>query len=272
MKTPCPVVPGMRVADWISLTMRRLAFLLWVGASLAAAQPSWKEFSLGPARLKGPINPRGAVRRGTLRARSISARTLIAISTGVSPGRVSGPDWIDSERYGISAILADDSKGRLRTRSTAGSSLDDEFQTLFAQEIGSRFGLEFYKEHRETSGFVLRPEASTGIKARRSRSLEGARFIEKGTPIINVRQSLEVQGATLLEFSGWLERRLGMPIVAAGVLPDGVWDFRLRWTTGDEGSLREAVRDQVGLEIFPSNVTAEYAVIRRVEKPEVGPR
>jgi uncharacterized protein (TIGR03435 family) len=252
--------------------MRRLAFLLSVGASLAAAQPSWKEFSLGPARLKGPINPRGAVRWGTLRARSLSARTLIAISSGVPPARVLGPDWIDSERYGILAVLADDSKGRLRTRSTAGSTLDDEFQTLFAEEIASRFGLEFHKERRETSGFVLRPEASTDIKARRSRSLEGARFIEKGTPIINVRQSLEVQGATLLEFSDWLERRLGMPVVAAGALPDGVWDFRLRWTTGDERSLREEVRDQVGLEILPSNVTAEYVVISRVERPQLGPR
>jgi uncharacterized protein (TIGR03435 family) len=133
---------------------------------------------------------------------------------------VLGPDWIDSERYGISAVLADDTKGRLRTRSTAGPSLDDEFQTLFAQEIASRFALEFHKERRDARGFVLRPQASANVKARRSRSLEGARFIEKGTPFINVRSSLEVQGATLLEFTDWLERRLGMPVVAGGPLHD----------------------------------------------------
>jgi uncharacterized protein (TIGR03435 family) len=254
--------------------MCRLAFLLSLGASLAASQPSWKEFSLGPAVSKGPINPRGSVRRGILRARSISARTLIAISTGVPPTRVLGPDWIDSENYGVSAVLADDSKGGLRIRSIAGARLDDDFQNLFAREIASRFRLEFQKERREGRGFVLRVPASanTNIKARRSRSLEGARFTVKGTPIINVRQSLEVQGATFLEFSGWLERRLGMPVVAAGALPDGVWDFRLRWTTGDECSLREEVRDQVGLEILPSNVTAEYVVISRVERPQLGPR
>jgi uncharacterized protein (TIGR03435 family) len=235
----------MRVANWISLTMRGLAFLLSVGASLAAAQPNWKEFSLGPAIPKGPINPRGSVRRGILRAKSISARTLIAISTGLPPPRVLGPDWIDSEHYSVSAVLADDLKGRLRSRSAAGASLNDEFQSLFASEIASRFRLEFQKERRETSGFELRPEASANVKARRSKSLEGARFNQKGTPIINVRQSLEVQGATLLEFADWLERRLGMPVVAADALPDGVWDFRLRWTTGDKSSLREAVRDQV---------------------------
>lgn len=251
--------------------MRLLAFLLSVGAALASAQPSWKEFSLGPAASKGPINERGSVRLGVLRARSISGRTLIAISTGVPPARVLGPDWIDSERYAISAVLADDSKGRLSTRSAAAAGRDGEFQNLFAQEVGSRFGLQFRKERREASGFVLRPQASTDIKGRRSRSLEGARFIQKGTPIINVRQSLEVQGATLLEFADWLERRLGMPVVAAGAMPDGVWDFRLRWTTKDEISLREAVRGQVGLEILPGNVTAEYVVISRVERPHLGP-
>jgi uncharacterized protein (TIGR03435 family) len=160
---------------------------------------------------------------------------------------VLGPDWIDSENYGISAVLADDSKGRLRTRSTSGSSLDDEFQTLFAREITSRFRLEFERERWEGRGFVLRVPASAdaNIKARRSRSLEGARFIEKGTPIVNMRRSLEVQGATLSEFLDWLERLLGMPVVAIDALPDGVWDFRLRWTTGDESSLCRAVRDQV---------------------------
>jgi uncharacterized protein (TIGR03435 family) len=266
-----PLVGGIRVANGISLNMRRLAFVLSIGASLVPAQPNWREFSLSPARVQGALNPMGAVRRGTLRARSISARALIAISAGVPPARVLGPDWIDSENYAILAVLADDSQGRLRTRSTAHTSLDDDFQNLFAQEIASRFRLEFQRERQERRGFVLRLSAS-GIKARRSRSLEGARFMAKGMPIINVRQSLEVQGATLLEFSDWLERRLGVPVVAPGELPDGVWDFRIPWTTGDENSLGEAIRDQVGLELLPGNVTAEYVVISRVERPELGRR
>jgi hypothetical protein len=129
--------PNTRVHLWlaselltgISPIVRRLALVLSLVASLGDAEPNWKEFSLGPAVPKGPINPRGMVRRGILRARSISARTLIGISTGVPPARVLGPDWIDSECYAISAVLADDSKGRLRDRPATGASRDDEFQT-----------------------------------------------------------------------------------------------------------------------------------------------
>lgn len=200
---------------------------------------------MGPATPYGPVNPRGTVRNGTLRARSISPRTFIAIATGVSRARVLGPDWIDSERYRISAVLASDAK-TLRTRTSGGASVSDEFQLLFGQEIVRRFRMEFQKERRETNGFLVRLPPSVDIKARRAKTLEGARFSESGTPIINTRRTLDVRGATIPEFLEWLEFKLRAPIAATSAAPEGVWDFRIRWTTADQTSLFQAVKEKVG--------------------------
>lgn len=253
--------------------MRRLSPLLllfWLmpGASFPApAQSGWKEFKLGPATAKGPNNPRGLVSDRALRARSISPRILIAMATGVLPSRVSGPGWIDSERYAISAVLADDSKGHLRVRPPAGTDAGSEFQSLFAREIVARFRLEFERQRRQTSGFLVRLPPSSIIKARRSKANEGSRFRESGTPILNARRTLEVRGATLSEFVEWLERvPLRAPVAAAHPLPDGLWDFRIRWTTADRHSLFESVNGSVGLEIAPGDVAAEYVVIGSIDK------
>jgi hypothetical protein len=72
---------------------RRLTLLLPMAISLLNAQPKWQEFSLGPVTPKDPPNSSGTVRKGALHARSISAKSLIAIAAGVSPTRVLGVDW-----------------------------------------------------------------------------------------------------------------------------------------------------------------------------------
>lgn len=249
----------------------RLILLLPVAISLPGAQPAWKEFSLGPMTPKGPPNSDGKVRNGGLRAKSISTRSLIAIAAGVSPTHVLGPDWIDTERFSVAAVLADDSRSRLRTRPSGGAGLDDEFRELFSQEIASRFHLEIRRERRDVRGFVVRPPNGAQLKARQSKSLEGGRFIRKGTPIVNVFSTLDARGTTLQDLCNWLERQLNAPVVSNDGLPIGVWDFRLRWRSGDQTSLRQAVREQVGLDIVEGNTLVEYIVVSPIEKPDFGP-
>jgi uncharacterized protein (TIGR03435 family) len=228
-------------------------------------------FHVGPMTQKGPVNPRGAIRDGALRARSISARTLIAIAMGISPARVLGPDWIDSERYQISAVLTDANARSLRTRLSGSASRNEEFQVLLREEIVRRFGMEFQQERRETSGFAARLPPSGSIKAQRSKTLEGARFKESGTPVLNVRRTLEVRGATMPEFLEWLERFwLRAPVVAISAVPYEVWDFRIRWTTADQSSLFQSVKEKVGIEITPATVSPEYLIIKRIDRPEIG--
>ena len=248
--------------------MRFLAALsLSCAFSSINAQPTWKEFALGPVTTSGPPNSRRLQRKGVLRARSITAKSLIALAAGVFPTRVLGPDWMDTECYRITAILADDSRGHLRTRSADGSNSDEEFRSMFKQEITSRFHLKTHTDRKDRDAYVVQPLAGGRLKVRPSKSLEGGQFKRKGTPITNANSTVEGRGLTLVEFCGWLERQLNAPVIPNSTFPSGTWDFRVHWRSGDQKSLLVAVRDQVGLDLTERNAPVEYLVVDHVANP-----
>jgi hypothetical protein len=73
------------------------------------------------------------------------------------------------------------------------------------------------------------------------------------------------------EFLEWLERFwLRAPVVAISAVPYEVWDFRIRWTTADQSSLFQSVKEKVGIEITPATVSPEYLIIKRIDRPEIG--
>ena len=117
--------------------LRRLAPLPVLLAVLTAQPPAWQEFSIGPAASKQ--NLINDYRRGVLRASSISLKSLIGIAAGMPEAHILGPDWIDTERYAITAMLSDETRLRLRTRSEDDGHLAMEFRTLLAEELAQRF-------------------------------------------------------------------------------------------------------------------------------------
>jgi uncharacterized protein (TIGR03435 family) len=247
--------------------MRLLVTLLLLSALQPVnAQPAWKEFSVGPVKTADtPPNSIRIVRRGVFRAKSITAKSLIAMAGDVLPTRVLGPDWIDTERYSITAILSDDAGGRLRTRTPGSSTSDVEFQSLLRQEIISRFKLKTHMERKNRDAFLVRP--SFRLKIRKSKSLEGREVTGKATPIINLNRTVDARGLTLLEFCAWLERRLSAPVIANSTLPSGTWDFHLHWRSGEETSLIAAVRNQTGLDLLETNAPVVYLVVDHIESP-----
>ena len=84
---------------------RRFALLSIQLSLLAAQPPAWKESSIGPAIPKASNNAYN-VPQGTLRASSISLRSLIGIFAGVPMARIVGPDWMDTEHFAVATTLA----------------------------------------------------------------------------------------------------------------------------------------------------------------------
>ena len=230
------------------------------------AQPTWKEFSLGPVTTLGPPNSRRLKGKGVLRARSITAKSLIALAAGVFPTRVLGPDWMDSECYSITAVISNDSRGHLRTRTRGISGSDDEFRSMFSQEIASRFHLKTHTERKDRDAFVVQPLSEGRLKVRRSKSLEGGQVNMKGSLIVNVYETVDARGLTLLEFCGWLERHLDSPVIPSPTFPSGTWDVHLHWRTGGQRPLLAAVRDQVGLDLVEGNAPVEYLIVDHVDR------
>jgi len=248
--------------------MRFLAALLFpLTFPSITAQPTWKEFSLGPVTTSGPPNSQRLKGRGVLSARSITAKSLIALAAGVFPSRVLGPDWLDSECYSITAIVSDDSRGHLRRRLPGSSSSDEEFWSMFRHEITSRFQLTMHTERKDRDAFVVQPLVGGRLKVRQSKSLEGGQVNRKGTPMTNVYSTVDARGLTLMEFCGWLERQLNAPVIPSSSLPPGTWDFHVHWQSGDQRSLLAAVRDQVGLDLVEGNASVEYLIVDRVDRP-----
>lgn len=245
---------------------RLLSLLLPLAVFLFGAQATWKEFSLALVTPKGPPHP-FAAHHGALQAGSISVKSLIGIATGMPPTRVLGPDWIDTEHYRVTAVLSDESRVRMRTRKPGDTGVDEEFRSLFIQEIVSRFHLEFHQERRNSIGYLVQPISGGKLKAQKSTSHEGGGFKQTGTYIINVHTALDARGVTLPEFCNWLENRLKAPVTPSSALPGGIWDFRLKWQSVSQDSLLGAIRDQLGLDVKEANTPAEYLIVDRIERP-----
>ena len=244
----------------------RLA-LLPLFLTALCAQPAWKEFSLGPAIRKPDARANNA-RQGLLHSNSISLHSLIAIAAGLPPVDVLGPEWLDGAHYAISAAISDESRLRLRTREPDETSVVDEFRSLLTAELVARFQLQFHRETRESLQYILQTAADQTLKARPSAVRERGRFQITGTPILNVHSSLDARGVTFRALANWLQGRLHGPMSLDASIPSGVYDFHLRWQTGDETSLVAALGDQLGLAVVKETRRREFLIVDHVERPD----
>lgn len=148
--------------------------------------------------------------------------------------------------------------------------------------LAERFGLEFHREQKELSAYVMTVDKA-GVKMAK---VEGNRgnlpgFGGRGPGAIGARNS------TMTEFAGFLQARiLERPVVDQTGLTDR-YDFSLEWkpyTVPPEGSaepnppalpqniedrpdLMTAIRQQLGLKIESGKAPVEVLVIDKVTKP-----
>jgi uncharacterized protein (TIGR03435 family) len=245
---------------------RRVALLSLEFAILAAQSPpapKWKEFSIGPAgrKLKSQDNN---VRQGLFHSESISLRSLLEIAAGVPWPRILGPEWMDTQHYSVAAELSDESRLRLRTRSPEDTRVVDEFQSLLTQELAHRFHLSFHREIRKTTESILRPAAGGPAPLKLSTARDRAH--------LNVTDStLEASGIDYRALGSWLQNYLKTPVTVDDSLPPGDYDFHLKWSNGDEASLLDALKEQLGLELGTETHDLEYVVVDRAERPGTSP-
>jgi uncharacterized protein (TIGR03435 family) len=252
----------------MTLILRLIALLSILASLLAAQPPAWKEFSIGPATPKASNNEY-SVRQGILRAGSISLRSLIGIIGGVLEARTIGPEWMDSDHYAVAATLSDESRLRLRTRSTDDASIGEEFRSMLTQELVQRFHLEFHRETREGFTYTLR-SADGRLKLRPAPPRERSRlFSNRAAAGHNV--TLEARSATFRTIANWLQNYLKHPVAADTSLPGATYDFRLKWRSKDQPSLFHALKEQLGLELDEDARNQEYFVVDRAERPALPP-
>ena len=130
---------------------------------------------------------------------------------------------------------------------------------LIKNELEKRFHLIAHRETRITNVLLLRvrnPNAP-GIKPHDPR---------EGYSMSNGNHSTKIRGLPLNGFIGNIESRLGLPVLDETDLK-GRYDLQLQWGPGpgetDKDAFVRALRDQLGLELIPTNMPVEMLVVEK---------
>ena len=179
---------------------------------------------------------------------------MLQLAFDVRDYSLSGPSWLDSERFDIVAkIPAAASRAQV--------------PAMLQELLKSRFGLAFHWEPKEISGYAL-VAAAKGVKIQPVEST-GESSNSTGDGMIQARQ-ISMEG-----FARLLEKALDRPVQDLTGMP-GVFDLDLSWTPDEAPaapsedvpapSLFTALQDQLGLRLRAQKVTIRTLVVDHVER------
>jgi uncharacterized protein (TIGR03435 family) len=198
-----------------------------------AVSPGWKEFSIGPATAN-----HSQFSRFGIRAEGVPMKRLLSRAFGLPEHRILGPDWLNSQRYALTAQV-DDPK---------------DFQPLMQQELAARFHMLSHREPRVVPVFVLKkpegvakPSDSSGMKE--SHLSDGA---------------LKIHGS-IADLASALADAIQRPVFDE-TDQDGNFDIALSWNPGNLASLQAAVKQQLGLELVDDKRMVDLLIIDHIEK------
>lgn len=197
---------------------------------------------------------------GRLDANNVTLKRCIIGAYGVGPHQIAGgPDWINSDRFQISAKAE---------RPTEDDAL---MMTMLQALLADRFKLVIQRETRTMPAFVLEV-AKNGPKLDKTEPGEAS----TNTVGTNGAVSIDARYTSMDSFARVLARQLDLPVVNRTGL-DGVFSIRLHWSSdtskpGDGGateavSIFTAIQEQLGLRLRAQKAPVEMLVITHAEKP-----
>jgi len=203
----------------------------------------------------------------SLTMQNIRLSSAIAWAYDVKDYQVSGPAWVDEERYDIAA-------------KAAAPCSDSNLKLMLRSLLAERFGLAFHRETKELPVYVLLI-AKGGIKFHESASVGEMQL----TPVRG-RMSVDVQRASVSEAVDLLSKPLRRPVLDMTGLT-GRYDLKLDLApylsdqepgagvtrpvgiAEVESVLITAIQDQLGLKLEPRKAPIDLLVIDHAEKVPV---
>jgi uncharacterized protein (TIGR03435 family) len=196
---------------------------------------------------------------GTLRMRDVSVETCIKWAYSVQESQIAGPDWIDSDKFDITA-------------KSDGPADENAMKQMLQSLLADRFKLSFHHQDKELKAFVLTiakggakltPAAAPDAKPYRQNSANGS----------------IVKSMTIQEFGDFLSQPLHMPVVDQTGLK-GKYDFVLDFTPylpdaknmGPDrpdtvSILMAAMEGELGIKMETRKTQVNVMVIDHVAKP-----
>ena len=195
---------------------------------------------------------------GRFTGSNLPLKSYTRMAYAVSEFQVTGPAWINADRYDISAKEPD-------------GAADDAYRPMLQALLADRFSLRLHRETKVAMVYELQV-APHGLKAR-----EADPAADGGTD--NGRGRLTVRKASMARFAEVLSRQTDYPVVDRTNLP-GLYDFVLEWTPDENRgpdtnftpapSLFTAIQEQLGLKLQSGKVPVEFLVVDSAERVPTG--
>lgn len=186
----------------------------------------------------------------TFTARNVAMNLLLSIAYGVDSTRITGPSWIESQQYDVSA------------KWEGGAKLTyEQLRAPLQKLLAERFQAAAHMERKEGSGFAL-VVAKNGPKVAASKG---------GEPFIYIlKDGIRVHNQTLNGLAGALTSPAHAAVVnETGI--EGKYDIDLKYAP--EGNLNSglpsfitALEEQAGLKLVTRKVPVEALVVDHIER------
>ncbi len=195
----------------------------------------------------------GAVPRqqdpGRITYPAVKLKGVIALAMGVDQDQISGPQWLDDERYDIVATLPE------------GKSQAD-VPVMLQHLLAERFRMVSHEETKPRAGLVL-VAAKDGPRLTKSTEASRPGFQTNGGKVTFTKM-------TLPEFARTLARMSGRP-VTDGTGIAGEYDISVNVSMEDlaAGSIASAIQD-LGLRLETRTAPAKFIIIDKADKIPTG--
>ena len=233
-------------------------FLLAASRGFGQAPPAFETASVKPNithEVNGEGRPRGYIKDspGSLIVQNTTLSQCIQWAYNLPAYRVSGPSWLDTERFDIQA------KG-------VGPAPKEQLRLMLQRLLKERFQLAFHRESKELPGYAL-VVAKGGPKLRESVS-EGEPATKMNGPIVTHER------VTMAWFAERLTNSQGGPVVDQTGL-SGRYDFTFDMSkyvtptsSPDEmrAGLSDCLREELGLKIEFRKLPLDVLVVDNAEK------
>jgi uncharacterized protein (TIGR03435 family) len=243
--------------------MIRRLFIAAVGMWTVMGVASAQEFEVASVRgTKDRSDESMVVNPGGIIYARVTLQNCVEAAYGVKPYQVSGPNWLDSDRFDISARAE-------------GAHSKEELMMMLRALLASRFKLTLHKEKRELPVFALLP----GRNGPKLRAADGEGDFSMGP----APSGIGFQRVSMTDFASLFLSRL--PMIGRPVLDktglSGKYDFTLSLvdrTDGDAVAVKRAAAeegfslfvyalDQVGLRLEAEKAEIEMVLIDHAEQP-----
>jgi uncharacterized protein (TIGR03435 family) len=190
---------------------------------------------------------------GTLTMRHVSLKSCIQWAYGLSGFQISGPGWLGSDRFDITAKVANPAK-------------DDQLRLMLQSLLAERFKLALHRDQKEEQVYVL-TVSKNGPKFHESKG-DGSSRMMPG------RFGFTAQRTSMPQLAEYLAIPMRRPVLDRTGLT-GRYDFAMDltpYTTGNAqpqdmaGMVLTAVQDQLGLKLESQKGPLAFLVVEHAER------